>query len=424
MKQAQKNKKTTNERTKNVARSEHSKQQNTTPQGETAQDAKGFYGGLWLALIGVVVLLTILVTALVLPQKPAEKKGELVGVAELRYGEHATYEVRLRSTSVKETDEIVWKVNGKEAFREKAGHASTHAFDFCPNRTGEVTISVEVSAREIAKKVVIVQKPLLVAEVTSCQKEYGTANPPLKVTFQGFVDGDTAESLNFSPTLQTDAQQNSDVGTYPVTVVGVETEKYDVTVREGTLTILPKVLALHFTETEKVYDGTASFCGTLCLDTLEGDDVSAEYDAIAFDNAAVGERRIVLSGLKLTGDKAKNYRIEAAEARGKICPKPLRLTGLKVNDKIYDGTTAVSFAAAGTLEGVLDGDFVGVGKLKARFESASSGRGKKVVVDSVELIGTDSENYVVLLPTDVRGNVKGNNKFLDFAPSVPGSEGR
>jgi len=64
-------------------------------------------------------------------------------------------------------------------------------------------------------------------------------NPPLTATYTGFVNGDTAASLDSPVSLSTTAIQSSPIGTYPITVSGASDANYIVTHVNGTLTVTP-----------------------------------------------------------------------------------------------------------------------------------------------------------------------------------------
>ena len=80
---------------------------------------------------------------------------------------------------------------------------------------------------------------------------------------------------------------------------------------------------------------------------------------------------------------------------GNITPIKLTLEGLVAMDKVYDGTTYVTFNNGGELKGVIQGDLVSVGVINASFVDANKGENKRVIVKSVSLVGADSANYQV-----------------------------
>jgi len=72
-------------------------------------------------------------------------------------------------------------------------------------------------------------------------KTVGTANPPLTITYQTFVNGDTQASLTTLPTITTTATTSSAIGPYPITVSGAADPNYTITYQNGTLTVKPKL---------------------------------------------------------------------------------------------------------------------------------------------------------------------------------------
>jgi hypothetical protein len=73
-------------------------------------------------------------------------------------------------------------------------------------------------------------------------KQVGTANPPLEASYSGFVNNDTAASLDVPPTLSTTADINSPIGDYPITVSGAFDPNYSITYVGGILTVTNKVV--------------------------------------------------------------------------------------------------------------------------------------------------------------------------------------
>ena len=69
----------------------------------------------------------------------------------------------------------------------------------------------------------------------------GTANPAFTATYTGFVNGDTAASLDAPVALATTADLNSLEGTYPISASGAADGNYNITHVSGTLTVTPDV---------------------------------------------------------------------------------------------------------------------------------------------------------------------------------------
>lgn len=82
-------------------------------------------------------------------------------------------------------------------------------------------------------------EPLLTISVQNTNKVYGAALPAFTPVYSGFFDGDTPQSLDAPPVLNTTATPGSPVGEYPIQVSGAASTKYNITYVEGMLTVLP-----------------------------------------------------------------------------------------------------------------------------------------------------------------------------------------
>lgn len=82
-----------------------------------------------------------------------------------------------------------------------------------------------------------------------------------------------------------------------------------------------------------------------------------------------------------------------------VTQKELSLSGLVAEDKVYDGTTWVSFSGTAVLEGVVDSDDVTLdtGDIDAAFEDKYVGEDKEIVFSGYSLSGSDAGNYTLSL---------------------------
>lgn len=107
-----------------------------------------------------------------------------------------------------------------------------------------------------------------------------------------------------------------------------------------------------------------------------------------------------------------------------VAETPLKLTGLVVLDKTYDGTTkAVVNTDRIGLEGFVEGQgsvmLEGVDTMTAAFEDANAGAGKRVIVSGLSLTGPDAQYYSLdtsgytgqILKADITGVVFESAKF-------------
>ena len=89
-----------------------------------------------------------------------------------------------------------------------------------------------------------VDKAPLTVKADDLSREFGTANPPLTISYDGFVGTDDASVLTSMPTISTVADVTSSVGGYPVTISGATADHYTVSHMDGTLTVFANAPAI------------------------------------------------------------------------------------------------------------------------------------------------------------------------------------
>ena len=95
-----------------------------------------------------------------------------------------------------------------------------------PNRYATATKTVQQAVNKAQLRITADDK----------SRRIGEANPPLTATHSGFVNGDTAATLDSPVTLSTAADGNSGAGVYPIIASGAADENYRIRFRPGTLT--------------------------------------------------------------------------------------------------------------------------------------------------------------------------------------------
>jgi gliding motility-associated-like protein len=73
-------------------------------------------------------------------------------------------------------------------------------------------------------------------------KVYGDENPILTFTYTGLVNGDT--QISTEPKISTSANLYSNIGTYPIELIGAEDGNYTITMESGQLEVSPAILEL------------------------------------------------------------------------------------------------------------------------------------------------------------------------------------
>ncbi|RKR04803.1 gliding motility-associated-like protein [Flavobacterium sp. 90] len=132
-------------------------------------------------------------------------------------------------------------------------------------------------------------------------KTYGSANPALTASYTGFVNGDTATSLDTPATLSTIANNASPVGSYPIVASGALDSNYTITFVNGNLAVTTATLTITADDQTKTYGSanptlTASYTGFANGDTAASLDIPATISTVAVTGSPVGSYPIVASG--------------------------------------------------------------------------------------------------------------------------------
>ena len=83
-------------------------------------------------------------------------------------------------------------------------------------------------------------KAPLIATAEPKVRKVGSVNPPLTVSYSGFVNGEDERVLDTPPTTSTAADANSPAGTYAITIGGGSDDSYAFTYVNSTLTVSSK----------------------------------------------------------------------------------------------------------------------------------------------------------------------------------------
>lgn len=145
---------------------------------------------------------------------------------------------------------------------------------------------------------------------------------------------------------------------------------------------------------------------------LNNDSVSINHPDGTYDTKDVGTgKTVTVTGLALTGTAAGNYQLASTTISGpvgQIDAKALTVTGLSVNNKVYDGTTADTLnTASAALSGVVGGDVVSLNTsgATASFANKNVGTAKPVTVSGLSLTGPDAGNYTLTQPTGLTADI-------------------
>ena len=160
----------------------------------------------------------------------------------------------------------------------------------------------------------------------------------------------------------------------------------------------------------KVYDGStlATLSGSPLATPLANDQVVLSGTAAAsFADKNVGTNKPVqLTGLTLSGADATNYSLQAVTGlAANISSRPISVTGLVANNKVYDATTVATLGGTPMLNAV-SGDLVFVSSgATGSFSDKNVGTAKAVSVAGLTLSGADAANYTLAPVSGLFANI-------------------
>lgn len=237
-------------------------------------------------------------------------------------------------------------------------------------------------------------------------KQYDANNTAIvsAITIDGIVAGDTVAIAG--------SYGSANAGAYAISFDLTGADKANYTINDiYTGTIAPKQLTISHTNS-KTYDGSRyevavaigmvsglisgrsyTVTGTLVSDNKNvARDISNAViaKALSLDGGAI---TILDSGVDVTA----NFDINCDNCKVTINPRLLTLTAANIsaNDKVYDGTTAVTFGITGAPSGLILGDSVTISSNTAAFDSKDAGLRNVIVPVASLAITSGNNNYEI-----------------------------
>lgn len=303
-------------------------------------------------------------------------------------------------------------------YKQRTGPNNTLAYGSLPTEAGSYTATASIKIAEGSYIIASVDFEITKADLRATDFTFkapadliysGTAKNAA-VTLGKVNSGITVKYYNENGQAVDEAKN---VGTYTVKIDVAEStnckaasdltrDSWKFTITPATITVTPdagqnKVYGdsdpvIKYTFTGAASGETPTFDGALSKGSTED---AGEYD-------------IVIGSLKLANSEtftAGNYQLElnSPSVKFTITPKNVTITGLKAENKTYDGTTDATVTGTPVLEGLVSGDenFVTIDSsgVTAEFEDKNAGTGKKVVSGGYSLGGIGAGNYSLTNPT-------------------------
>ena len=170
----------------------------------------------------------------------------------------------------------------------------------------------------------------------------------------------------------------------------------------GTLTVNQKnISTLTLSASNKTYTGDRAASATISSSDIKTNDIVAFVNSALFDSKDVGNgKTVTVSSISISGGSdSANYNLvtTSGTTTANVTAKPLTLSGLTADNKIYDGGTVATISSYGSLTGIILGDIVTLNSSGANsdFDNKNFGTGKTVTVQSLALGGANSGNYSI-----------------------------
>jgi gliding motility-associated-like protein len=275
----------------------------------------------------------------------------------------------------------------------------------------------------------IMKASLTVSGVSANNKVYnGTTVATLNTgsaLLAGVLGGDNVTIVSAGATgtfVNRNVGANKIVTASGLTLSGSDSGNYTIIVPALSADITKAPLTISgLTANNKVYDGTTAATLNLSSASLTGiidaDAVSLNSSAASgtFSDANIGSGKVVTTtGFTLGGTDSGNYSLTQPSVTASITGILLTISGVSINNKVYDGTTTAILNTAGaSLTGVLSGDIVTLitSGATGNYADRNAGTGKTVTTTGFSLGGADAGKYTLTSPT-VAGNILRANLTL------------
>ncbi|WP_448702659.1 MBG domain-containing protein [Mucilaginibacter sp. AW1-3] len=223
-----------------------------------------------------------------------------------------------------------WYLNGKPI-------TNSNIKDFRTGNAGVYTViaySKEGCPSAISEPIEVQIAPDLWIIADNKTRPYGSPNPPLTFTYQGFVNGDGPAVLTKLPTIATTATISSNVGNYPITVSGAQSNKYTINYRDATLTITKVPLVITANNDTKYKDGKpyTKGNGVVYSGFVNGENTSVLQGSLAFTGSAIGSVDVGRYNIMPTGFTAGNYQITYRPGILNVVDKVVDMSVLKISE--------------------------------------------------------------------------------------------
>ena len=154
-----------------------------------------------------------------------------------------------------------------------------------------------------------IAKAELIITADNKTKVYGDALPALTVSYVGFVNGETYTVLDGELIIETEAKQNSVVGTYAITASGLTSSNYEITYKDGVLEVTKAPLTIKVKDASKVYGTENPTFEVEYSGFVLGENEDVLTRAYVYTTEATTNSNVGTYEVTVTGASSANYEI-------------------------------------------------------------------------------------------------------------------
>lgn len=341
--------------------------------------------------------------------------------------------------------ESLTKTYGDEPFILQASATAGGALTFATSNPSVITVNgqiatvvgagrAEITAQHSgnnnynnasAKMIVTVEKASLIATANNQSREYGLENPPLTISYQGFVNEDSDGDLADKIRATTPANQNSNIGTYDITLEPIADQNYNITYRKGSLTITKAPLTVTANDAEKFYGDSNPEFKVTYSGFRNGQTESELLNRPACTTTAKTMSKVGTYPIYVSGAEARNY--EISYQSGILTVNKSTLTAhLQNSQREYGQENSYQISYTG-FRGSDNKECINV----YPSISTDADRNSNVGTYPMTLIGGESDNYLfafsypngqesaTLTITKANLTIKADDKSMEYLSALP-----
>ena len=256
---------------------------------------------------------------------------------------------------------------------------------------------------------------------------YTYGDDPFTISVTGCDETNTITYTSSNPDIATIDSTGTitihKTGRFTITAKQVDDKNNEISTKTSDIiTVEPCLVEIHgLTVNNKIYDGNntaiVNTTNAYIKGKLDKDDLTFKIGSANFENKSVGiNKTVTFSNFELSGDQKDNYKLisQPNNVTANIIPKSVKITNIKIKDKMYDGTNIAEFDGMPKLCDVIKGDDVSLINGTPTFSKTNVGKNIPIDFTYFSLIGDDSSNYSIIHPTNITANIINPTKNTSY----------